>query len=494
MSDEFDANLPPDDESPSDDASFGADPSGFDGSTNERAAERHAELAAEHFRRGRMADAEAELRRALANNPSRGDWHFNLGLMLDASGRFDEALRSFREATLRLPRRIEVRLAEATTLGRLGRYGDALATLEAACVLDPSSDLAWAKRIEALAELGRFDDAETIYYIAQERLESMPISLVSMGDVQLSRGAHERAAWCYREALAAEPQLPKVRARLGRALAAGGNAEPAVRLFIEELRSNPGDIETLIECGDCLATLHRPTDAMEKYRRAAELAPALALPRVRLGLLLGAFGRHEQARAELETAYGLDPDVGLCRTSLAATALTVALTPAERANAIVLARRLLAEDIERRRDFSSEAAAAEFLRLADVLIREELPGLACDVLARVSAERPYDAAILRKRMVAAFAGGRGRTARGLARRLMRVDPSAGPAVAHNLVLDALERGRPMLALSRLRSSIERYPQDPGLRSLRVTSLVSAAIAALRRGRDRLFGRAKRPHG
>src|SRR5262245_32787790 len=171
-----------------------------------REGERHAQRAAEHFRRGRLADAEAELRKALAGNPDRGDWHFNLGLTLDAAGRLDEAVEAFREAAQRLPRRAEARLAEATVLCRLDRWADALPALEAACTLDPSCEQAWARRIEALASLDRRDDAETVYYVAQQRLDSMPLCLVAMGEAQHEWRNYERAAWCFREAIALGPE------------------------------------------------------------------------------------------------------------------------------------------------------------------------------------------------------------------------------------------------------------------------------------------------
>ena len=48
-------------------------------------AEHHAERAFDLFERGRWAEAESELRRALELNPEQAEWHFNLGLTLEAS-------------------------------------------------------------------------------------------------------------------------------------------------------------------------------------------------------------------------------------------------------------------------------------------------------------------------------------------------------------------------------------------------------------------------
>lgn len=465
------------------------------GDGDQAAAERHAQRAAEHFRRGRLAEAEKELRRALRRSPARGDLHFNLGLTLDAAGRLDEALASFREATARMPRQLEIRLAEATTLCRLGRFEDALGPLEAACAIDPACDLAWAKRIEALTQLGRFDDAETIYYIAQHRVDAIPLSLAAMGETQLAQGRHDRAAWCFREALSLEPLMPRLRSRLARALVAGGNHESGARLYLEELRDNPGDVATLLECGDLLASMHRIGEAMEKYRRAAERAPAMATPHVRLGLLLSAVGRRQQAQAEFEIAYGLDPDAPLCRSSYA-TALVASLGGVgrrhrrtsghasgrrlgQRLNAHAEALRLVREDLARRGDVHSETAAIELGRMADLLLELGEPDEALALLERLRVARPRDPAVVRKLMVATFAAGRSRRARGLARRLVALDPGAAPAVEHNLVLDLIRRGRIRLASARARRALERHPDDVGLRVLRTRCHLASITSTLR---------------
>ena len=49
-------------------------------------AEGHVDRAQELFERGRWSEAEAELRKALALNPDQAEWHYNLGLTLEAKG------------------------------------------------------------------------------------------------------------------------------------------------------------------------------------------------------------------------------------------------------------------------------------------------------------------------------------------------------------------------------------------------------------------------
>lgn len=438
--------------------------------------EAHARRAAEHFRGGRLAEAEAALRRALADDPDRGDWRFNLAVTLDAAGRLEAALEAMRHAVRLLPRRGEVRLAEASLLARLDRPEQALASLAAATACDRRLEPAWAHRIELLDRLDRFEDAETEFYLAQQDLERMPLVLVSMGDALARRGRHERAAWCFGEALRHEPGAARVRPRLARSLAARGSLEAAVRLLLDELRTHGDDgaedARLLEECADLLVALRRPHEALEFLRRAAERAPATASPRAKAGLLLGAAGRFEEARSEFETAYALEPDAPGVRIALAEARAA--------AGDRVGAARLAAEELVRRREWSGDGDAAAIGRLATALAAAEVSDAALALLRRVASARPDDTETLRRLMPVAFAAGARRFGHGVARRLLRRDPQALPAVLHNLVLDAIERGRLRHAGRRLGAALRRCRGDHGLRRLRMR-LLAARIARLPRG-------------
>ncbi|MCA9310693.1 MAG: tetratricopeptide repeat protein, partial [Phycisphaerales bacterium] len=61
-------------------------------------AEQHYERAHEFYEAGRWDEAESELRQALALNPYRAEWHFNLALTLEAAGRFEAAIRALEDA------------------------------------------------------------------------------------------------------------------------------------------------------------------------------------------------------------------------------------------------------------------------------------------------------------------------------------------------------------------------------------------------------------
>ena len=118
-------------------------------------AEQFADRALEMYERGRWAEAEKELRKALEIDPDQGDWHFNLGLTLERTGRDAEALSSFEHASRLLPESVDPQLAAGSTCLRLGRFESAIKWLHKVIQLDSSNEAAWAMLIDSNAEAGR---------------------------------------------------------------------------------------------------------------------------------------------------------------------------------------------------------------------------------------------------------------------------------------------------------------------------------------------------
>ncbi|MHC4220002.1 MAG: tetratricopeptide repeat protein, partial [Planctomycetota bacterium] len=85
-------------------------------------AEEHADRALEMYERGRWAEAEAELRKAIALNPDQPEWHFNLGLTLEASERDAEAMACFERAVELMPGQLDPLLAAGIVSNRLGMF------------------------------------------------------------------------------------------------------------------------------------------------------------------------------------------------------------------------------------------------------------------------------------------------------------------------------------------------------------------------------------
>lgn len=426
-------------------------------------AEFHADRALEMYERGRWAEAEAELRKALSLNPDQAEWHFNLGLTLEAAGRDSEAMLAYERAALLLPTELEPLLAAAITAIRIGRYEDALTWLDQALRADHSCEAAYAHKIDALVRLARYDEAETTFYLAAQMLETQSALCLSMlAEGLYAREDYERAGWCLREALKLDPGLPRLRARLGNVLAAIGRPQRALQMFLRELRDDPGNIDTLLDFGDLLMEIDRLPEASEKFRRVLELEPANVDAHYRLGEIALQQQRYEQAHVEFELVLKLDPGCPHIRLSLAEALL-------ERGRTEDAARCLRDElDLLRGAESLEETPRTDLVRFGDLLLRAGMAEDAAEIFETACAEAPKDrrAALLRKLAVAHFEAGDRETGALISRRVLRFEPRCVEAM-HNLALSALEEGRIRTAAGWIRRGLAINSHDEGLRHLRV---------------------------
>ena len=114
-------------------------------------AEQFVDRALEMYERGRWAEAEVELRKALQIDPDQGDWHFNLGLTLERTGRDAEALSSFEQASRLLTEATDPQLAAGATCLRLCRFDDSISWLNRVLNIDSTIEQAWSMLIDAHA-------------------------------------------------------------------------------------------------------------------------------------------------------------------------------------------------------------------------------------------------------------------------------------------------------------------------------------------------------
>ncbi|MBP2316464.1 tetratricopeptide repeat protein [Azospirillum soli] len=168
-------------------------------------AEHHANLGLALHGLGRVAEAEAAYRRALALKEDYPEAQNSLGSALQDLGRLDEAIAHYRRA-------LELRGAYPEALVNLGtalhaqdRLEEAEASLRAALALDPADPLAHTDLGVVLKEAGRLDEAEAAHTEALRLAPGDPETLVNLGLLREAQGRPVEAEACYREALRSDP-------------------------------------------------------------------------------------------------------------------------------------------------------------------------------------------------------------------------------------------------------------------------------------------------
>lgn len=417
-------------------------------------AEEHAERAELLLARGRGAEAEAEIRRAIEIDPVRGEWHAALALVLESVDRLEEALASMRQAAVLLPEDVQPMASSAEIALRLDRPQEALDHAERAIEFPQAEEQIHAVRIAALQRLERFEDAEIAYFLAQQTFEEMPSCLVAMGDLQAELNAYDRASWCYREAMRQAPSMPRLRSRIASILGATGRPERALQLHMAELRENPASIESLLACGRLLVRLNRHPEAVDRFRRVLEIEPAHLAAHWELGLTALSLGRFDEARVEFEIARRLDPDMPFIRRRLAEALLGCG--EPERA-------RLQLEDAFDR--LQPEETFEETFHLADMLLEVGTTTKSLPLFERLAVEQPEDLQVLRRLAVCRYRLGDIAGGVTISRRVLRQDPTCIRSM-HNISVAAMEEGRFMSAFIWAKRGLAEDPLDPGLRRLR----------------------------
>lgn len=428
-------------------------------------AEAHANRALEMFERGRWAEAEAELRKALSLHPDHPEWHFNLGLTLEAAGRDAEALSTYERAIDLMPAEIEPLIAAGVVANRLGRFDQAVTWLSESLRQDPRSEPSHAHLMESHIRLGRYEEAETTFYLAQQALEDPSAHcLAMMGEAQYVQERYERANWCFREAVKIDPGFPRLRARLAAVYAAMDRPQRALQLFLREVRDDPGNVETLLDFGDLLVQLNRFPEAAEKFRRVLELEPANVDAHFRLADIAFICQRYEHAHLEYELVLKLDSQYPQVRLALAEALL-------QRDRVQAAAAHLRDELDLYRADLDDDTPPPDLLRLGRLLLDAAMPQDAADVLERAEVPADQELRRLRSLALARFRSDDRDGGVSISRRIIRLDPHSVYAM-HNLALAALEENRLSVAAGWIRRGLRVDRHDVGLRRLRMRVLLA----------------------
>jgi Flp pilus assembly protein TadD len=177
---------------------------------------------------------------ALRIRPDYVPAHFNLGVALLDSGRFEEAVEQLRKAAgTRHRDNVHLYLGEA--LADLHRYAEAASEYSLHTQLEPDNGEAWLGLGNALAGQGALGKASTALATAARLMPRNPEPVFGLGDALAQLGRYPEAAAAYRQGLALAPDRAEARNNLGNVLILSGQVGAAVNEFREALRRRPGD-------------------------------------------------------------------------------------------------------------------------------------------------------------------------------------------------------------------------------------------------------------
>jgi tetratricopeptide (TPR) repeat protein len=305
-------------------------------------AEMLAMRAFELYENGELTDALTQLEEAIDINPDNASWLFNAGLTLDAMDQFQSAIKAYEQALAINPDDPEIMNSLAVDYTRIGQYDLAIDVFEKIESVAPDFEPAFCNRIITYAEMEQHQKAEHMFYMAQQINPDCPICFYNIGNSLFGQRKYKRAIWCWQRTQELEPTHPQISYRIAQAYWADGDNRQARKHFLAEIRSNPGDIDVILDFGLFLLDAGEIESAKEKFNRILELSPEFARAKLYLAEIALSQEKTEDAASLFLDAVEFDPSLAGPRYRLA----QIAMQTAENKKALELLKMELKFDFE----------------------------------------------------------------------------------------------------------------------------------------------------
>jgi tetratricopeptide (TPR) repeat protein len=306
--------------------------------------------AVELQRQGKLDEAAAEYRAALAIKPNYLNAQANLGVVLARLGRYDEAVSAYESALKLAPQSAPILLNLGIAHYRSGKFDQATVAFER--LLEQKPDVTQARQLYglSLAALERDEDAvkqleQTLdaappdaavlyslglaylrlgkpgFRATLERLaafpEGRPALHLLQGQAFLRDQEFEKALEELQTAAKLNPDLPRLHFSTGLAHHQLGHNKEAVAAFEEEAKRSPQDFTTIYYLADALEKSGDIISARQRIEAALKLDPHSPEANGLMGRILFKQGKAAEALKPLEFAAAKKPADQEARYTLA---------------------------------------------------------------------------------------------------------------------------------------------------------------------------------
>ncbi len=267
----------------------------------------HLASAISDHRAGRLAEAEANYRQALAITPDYAEVMFNFALVLRQQGKFGEAANAYRNTIELKPDYAEAHYNLGNLLLQQGQCDAAEDCYRKAIRSAPGHANAYCNLGLALKAQGKFEDAVAALKRAIALRPDDVTGYGNLADAQIALRRLDEAIATYRQLVRIDPRHAGAYSNLGAALARAGLLDEAIVACRHAIEISPNHAEAHYNLGNALNHQAKLEEAAAAYCRAIELKPDLHEAHVNLGNALCALGRLDDAAAAYRRAAAIDP-------------------------------------------------------------------------------------------------------------------------------------------------------------------------------------------
>lgn len=223
------------------------------------------------------------------------------------SGRFDEAIRWYRQTLALQPNNAAALCNMGLALSSQSKMTEAIASYRQAIAIQPAFPEAYINLGIALKEQGDLAGAIDSYRAAIAIRGDIPEAHKNLGNALVERNRLEEAVASYAQAAALKPDDAELHANIGKALIGLGKREEAIASLRRAASITPEDAETHFLLGGALKREGKLDDAVHSLRQATRHRPDWAEALINLGNALTEQGALEEAASSLRRAITLAP-------------------------------------------------------------------------------------------------------------------------------------------------------------------------------------------
>lgn len=257
---------------------------------------------------GRHAEAIDALGRAIDKEPARAPYYLALDPSCRALGMLPELQASYERLLKLLPENIDAHLQLGHALRDGGQLPNALGSYLAVLALQPEHAEAYSNLGDTLKLMGNLDEAQVCYVKALEIDPRFAEVHNNLGSLYQQQEQWALSGDHFEAALALQPDLVAAHYNLGVTLQQQGALEPAVACYRRALARHPGFAQAHNNMGIALRELGRLDEAIAAYQAALALAPDFAEALNNLGGALLDQKQIDEAIDRFQHAVTVRPD------------------------------------------------------------------------------------------------------------------------------------------------------------------------------------------
>jgi len=264
-------------------------------------------MAFRFYAEGRLAEAEAQLRRVLQAAPNQPAALHLLGVIAHHAGKTEQGAQLLRQAVEIAPGEAQFHANLAEMYRILNRLDESLAHGEKAVALAPGLAMAHSNLGIACYEKGDLERARACQERALAIDPNFPAALNNLGSILRDRDDRAGAIAHYRRALAISPGYAESASNLGSVLTEDGQTEDALKVLLPLVQSRPEYAEAHCNIATAFLALEDLDKADFGFKRALTLRPEYPQAQIGLARVLQERGELQQAEAAARRAVALAP-------------------------------------------------------------------------------------------------------------------------------------------------------------------------------------------